>query len=160
MEQDSVKINVSQLLKASIGSTRNCLVNEIVEIADSNSLVQGEVRLIRTDRSILVKGRLHTESELSCSRCLSLFSCPLTLNIKEEYFPIIDITTGAPVPLPDEPGYFTIDEHNILDLTEAIRQYMLLAIPMKPLCHEDCAGLCPTCGDNLNQVPCNCPLSK
>ncbi len=112
---------------------------------------------MRTDRSILVKGRLHTKSELDCSRCLSLFSCPLTLNIEEEYFPTMDIITGAPVPLPDEPGCFTIDEHNILDLTEAIRQYMLLAIPMKPLCREDCAGLCPACGVNLNQAPCNCP---
>ena len=88
---------------------------------------------------------------------MSLFSSPLTLNIEEEFFPTTDIITGAPVSLPDEPGYFTIDKHNILDLTEAIRQYALLAIPMKPLCRRDCAGLCPSCGSNLNQASCNCP---
>jgi uncharacterized protein len=38
-----------------------------------------------------------------------------------------------------------------------VRQYALLAIPMKPLCREGCAGLCPTCGRNLNQGPCDCP---
>ena len=151
-----VQINVSQQLKEPIGSTRNYGVNEVVDIAGDNSPVQGEIGLMRTDRSILAKGTLHTEIELTCSRCLSLFSCPLTLNIEEEYFPITDVATGASVPLPDEPDCFTIDEHNILDLTEAIRQYALLTLPMKPLCGEDCAGLCPTCGCNLNQAPCNC----
>jgi len=152
-----VQINVSQQLKDPIGSIRNYVVDETVDIAGGNSPVQGEVGLMRTDRSILAKGTLHTEIELTCSRCLSLFSCPLTLNIEDEYFPTSDTVTGASLPLPDEPGCFTIDEYNILDLTEAIRQYALMAIPMKPLCGEDCAGLCPTCGCNLNQASCNCP---
>jgi len=149
-------INVSQLLKASIGSRRSYEVGETINIAGGNSVVQGKVGLMRTDRSILVKGTLRTEVEVTCSRCLSLFSRPLTLNIEEEYFPIIDVVSGAPLSLPEEPGCFTIDEHHILDLTEAIRQYMLIAIPMKPLCREDCAGLCPSCGHNLNEGPCNC----
>ena len=152
-----LQINVSQLLKSPIGSTRDYRVDDITEITESESRIQGEVTLIRTDRGILVKGTLQTEVELACSRCLSSFACPLTLHIEEEYFPTTDIMTGAPVLLPDEPGCFTIDEHNILDLTEAVRQYALLAIPMKPLCQEDCAGLCPGCGCNLNQESCNCP---
>ena len=126
-------------------------------IAGGSSLVQGEIGLMRTDRGILARGSLHTEVEISCSRCLSVFNCPLTLDIEEEYFPTTDVMTGVPLPLPDEPGSFTVDEDNILDLTEAIRQYVLLAIPMKPLCVEDCAGLCPACGANLNQASCNCP---
>ena len=149
-------INVSQQLKASIGSIRNYEVSEIVNVAGGKSMVQGKVRLMRTDRSILAKGTLHTEVEVTCSRCLGLFSCPLTLKIEEEYFPITDVVSGASLPLPEEPGCFTIDEHHVIDLTEAIRQYALLAIPMKPLCREDCAGLCPSCGHNLNQEPCDC----
>ena len=111
---------------------------------------------MRTDHGILANDTLHTQIELTCSRCLVSFSSPLTLNIEEEYFPTTDVVTGVSMPLPDEPGCFTIDENNILDLTEAIRQYALLAIPMKPLCREDCAGLCPNCGQNLNQGPCDC----
>ena len=149
-------INVSQQLKTSIGTIRNYEVSEIVNVASGKSMVQGEVGLIRTDRSILAKGTLHTEVEVTCSRCLSLFNCPLTLNIEEEYFPITDVVNGASLPLPEEPGCFTIDEHNVIDLTEAIRQYALLAIPMKLLCRGDCAGLCPNCGHNLNQGPCDC----
>jgi len=45
------------------------------------------------------------------------------------------------LPPPDEAGCFTIDEHQVIDLTEAVRQYALMAVPMKPLCREDCAGL-------------------
>ena len=151
-----MRINVSQQLKVSIGSIRKYEVSEIVDVASGKSVVEGEVGLMRTDRGILVKGTLHTEVEVTCSRCLSLFGCPLTLNVEEEYFPIADVASGASLPLPEEPGCFTIDEHHVIDLTEVIRQYALLAIPMKPLCREDCAGLCPNCGHNLNQGPCDC----
>jgi len=149
-------INVSQQLKSPIGSIQNYEVSEVVDIADGSSLVQGEVRLISTNRGILAKGRLHSEVKVTCSRCLSLFGCPLSIDIEEEYFPTTDVVSGTSLPLPEEPGCFIIDEHHILDLTEAICQYVLLAIPMKPLCREDCAGLCPACGHDLNQGPCSC----
>jgi uncharacterized protein len=153
-----MQINVSQLLKSPIGSIRDYEVKQTIDVTGDgdSSLVQGKVRLMRTDRGILVKGMLATEVELTCSRCLSLFSCPLALDIEEEYFPTADVVSGAPLPLPEEPGSFTIDEHHELDLTEAIHQYALLAMPMKPLCREDCAGLCPNCGHNLNLGACDC----
>ena len=151
-----MSINVSQQLKESIGSVRNYEVSEVVDIAGGGNLVQGELRLMRTDRGILAKGTLHTELEVTCSRCLSLFNCPLALNIEEEYFPTVDVVTGAWLPVPDEPGCFAIDEHHTLDLTDAMCQYALLAIPMKPLCSDNCAGLCPNCGKNLNDGPCDC----
>jgi uncharacterized protein len=154
-----MQINVSQLLKEPIGSSRNYEVNEIVDVTgDGNGRkVQGEVRLLRTHRGILVQGGLHTEVELTCGRCLSLFHCPVMINLEEEYLPTIDIASGVPLPSSEEPGSFVIDEHHVIDLTEAMRQYTLLAIPIKPLCREDCAGLCQNCGHNLNQGPCDCP---
>jgi len=151
-----MRINVSQQLKAPIGSVRNYEVSEVVDIAGGSRLVQGEVRLMRTNRGILAKGKLHTEVEVTCSRCLGLFSCPLSLDIEEEYFPTTDVVSGVGLPLPEEIGCFIIDEHHGLDLTGAICQYVLLAVPMKPLCREDCAGLCPICGHDLNQGPCGC----
>jgi len=152
-----VQINVSQLLKEPIGSTRNYTASDVVDITGNSSLIQGEIKLMRTDRSVLARAILDTKVELTCSRCLNIFGYPLMLNVEEEYFPTTDMVTGASLPLPDETGGFTIDGNNILDLTEAIRQYALVAIPMKPLCNENCAGLCPTCGRNLNQLPCDCP---
>jgi uncharacterized protein len=154
-----MQINVSQLLREPIGSTRDYQVNEVADISGDGKdrLFQGECHLLRTQRSILAKCALSTDVELACSRCLSLFRYHLTLNFEEEYSPTVDVVSGAALPLPEEAGAFTIDEHHILDLTEAIRQYTLLAIPMKPLCHKDCAGLCQNCGHNLNQGRCDCP---
>ena len=149
--QKMVQINVSQLLKAPIGTIRNYTVHDKVDIADCIIPIQGEIELMRTDRSILVKGTLYSEIEITCSRCLGLFDYPLTLNIEEEYFPTVDAFTGASLSIPDEPGSFFIDEQNIINLSEAIRQYTVMATPMKPLCRNDCAGLCTTCGSNLNQ---------
>ena len=151
-----MQISVSELFKESIGSTRQYEINETIDVSGGSREVQGEVELVRTDRGMLVKGTLHTEIEVTCGRCLSLFDCSLTLNIEEEYFPTTDIVSEALLPLAGEPGYFTIDERYVLDLTEAIHQYIMLAIPMKPLCREDCAGLCPSCGHNLNLGPCTC----
>ncbi len=154
-----MQINVSQLLRDPIGSTRYYQINEEADISGNGKscLVQGEVRLLRIQRSILVKCELTTDVELTCSRCLTSFRHPLTLTFEEEYLPTIDIVTGAPLPPTEEAGAFTIDERHILDLTEAIQQYTVLNIPMKPLCREDCTGLCPTCGHNLNQGRCDCP---
>ena len=122
---------------------RNYELSGITDIIGdgSGSTVNGKVKLMRTNRSILARATLRTKVKVSCSRCLSLFSYPLELNIEEEYFPILNVSSGASLVLPDEPGCFTIDGRHILDLTETVRQYGLIAIPMKPLCREDCVGL-------------------
>ncbi len=71
-----------------------------------------------------------------------------------------DASTGEMLPPPDDPDAFLIDPHQILDLTEALRQYRVMAEPMQPLCQPDCLGLCPRCGYNLNQGPCGCPRQQ
>ena len=153
-----MEINVSQLIKSPVGTTKDYALDDVVDITEAGveSQVKGEVKLIRTNRSVLVKGTLRTELKLGCNRCLKPFTQKLNLRIEEEYFPTIDVVTGVPVELPDEPDLFTIDEHHILSLVEAVRQYALLAIPMKPLCRKNCRGLCPVCGKNLNAGSCTC----
>ncbi len=157
-----MQINVAQLLREPIGSIRDYQINEVADISGDGKgyQIQGKVNLLRTQRGILAKCVLSTEVELTCSRCLSPFRYPLNLNCEEEYLPTVDVASGAPLPLPEEASAFTIDEHHILDITEAIRQYTLLATPMKPLCYKDCAGLCPNCGHNLNQGHCGCPVQS
>ena len=153
-----MEINVSQQLKANIGNVREYEISELADILGIgvSSLVEGTVKLTRTNRGILVQGALHTKVPVECSRCLEVFDYPLTINIEEEYFPVIDVNSGTSIEVPDEPGSLTIDAHHILDLSEAIRQNALLAIPMKVLCRKDCAGLCQECGKNLNEGQCNC----
>ncbi len=153
-----MEINVSQQLKAAIGNVREYEIDEIDDIFGSGEKteIKGRVKLIRTNRGILAKGEFETRVPIDCSRCLKIFDCLLDIKIEEEYFPVIDVNSGTPLEIPDEPGSFMIDEHHILDLREAIRQNALLAIPMKPLCREDCAGLCQQCGKDLNLGSCGC----
>ena len=152
-----MQINVAQQLKEPIGVARDYEVCSSVDFGSGECSVEGKVRLTRTNRGILAEGALRTNAKITCSRCLSLFDHPLALNIVEEYFPTADVWSGSPLPVPDEPGCFSIDEHHTLDLTEAVSQYALLDIPMKPLCREACAGLCSGCGQDLNQGQCGCP---
>ena len=150
----AMKINVVQQLKEHIGSVREY---DIDETDDEGFPVRGRVRLLRTNRSILVTGNLDTIVRCECSRCLVQFEYPLMMNIEDEFFLTRDPVSGLPLPPPTEPGAFLIDENHILDLGEAVRQYKIIALPMKPVCREDCAGLCPHCGRNLNFETCECP---
>jgi len=77
--------------------------------------------------------------------------------LEEEFYPTMDVVTGVPLPQPEDADSFTVDEHHVLDLYEAVRQYALLALPMKPLCKQECPGICPQCGKNLNEGKCSCP---
>jgi uncharacterized protein len=157
-----MQINVSQLFKEPVGATRDYEIDEKADLlGDGNKYyVRGECRLLRTNRSILTTCALETEVELTCSRCLRRFRHPLTINFEEEFFPTIDILSGAPLPPPEEASAFTIDEHHILDLGEAVRQYTVMSLPIKALCKDNCAGLCQTCGKNLNQGQCDCPTEE
>jgi len=153
-----MEINVSQLLKASIGTAREFSLDEPIIIIDEGgeSHVTGTLKVTKTHRGVLVQGTVETAVPMECSRCLKTFKNKLTVDVEEEYFPSLDINSGNPLDTPDEPDSFLIDEHHILDLNEAIRQNALLAVPMKPLCRKDCAGLCQVCGVDLNQTHCDC----
>jgi len=80
------------------------------------------------------------------------------LDFQEEFAPTIDVDSGVRLAVPGDA--FAIDERQVLDLNEAIRQYRLAAQPIRSLCRPDCKGLCPDCGADLNQGPCPCPLES
>lgn len=153
-------INVAQLLKADVGTTRDYDVEEEIprlgENAELVKPVRGRVKMIRTNRGILVRASLDTAARLECSRCLELLVQDLPINFTEEYIPVIDVTTGLPTHIPRESYTYLINEKHELDLDPAIQEYGLLELPMAPLCRAECAGLCPYCGANRNLQPCSC----
>ncbi|NLE09509.1 MAG: DUF177 domain-containing protein [Dehalococcoidales bacterium] len=151
-----MQINVSQLLKSVIGTERTYTVESALNIDNQEVTFTGNARLVKTDRGILVTGQFSADILSECSRCLSRYLQHLDFVIEEEYVPTMDIVTGTDLPLPEDPGTFTIDNHNILDLSEAVRQYAILNMPLKPLCRPDCVGLCISCGANLNVTKCTC----
>ena len=150
-----MQFNVAQLLKQPVGTSRNYSINEVSE---EGLPIEGNVELLRTDRGVLVRGTLKASLKSVCCRCLETFDCPLTFGLEEEYHPTKDVVSGKPLSTSLETGAFTIDGQHVLDLSEGVRQHMLLATPMKPLCCPECAGLCPQCGCNLNYRRCDCNL--
>ncbi len=133
-------INVAQLLKEPVGSSRSYTIDATVD-EPIEGPVTGSVKLIHTNRGILVRVELGVTVELQCSRCLSMFSHDLCYATEEEFLPTIDVGSGLPVSPDGEFDEFTVDSKNVLDLTELIRQYTLLSLPMKPLCSPDCTGV-------------------
>lgn len=147
-----IKINVAQQLKQPLGVTRLYKVSE--KDKANGCRVEGELKLVRTDKGILITGELNTITTLTCSRCLSVFEYPLTLSLAEEYVPTLDIVSGTLLPVPE--GLFTVDNNHEICLDDALNQYTLTSLPMKPLCRPDCKGLCDHCGLNLNNGDCTC----
>jgi len=153
-------INVAQLLKEGTGATRSFGLSETIGLDNGTQCkIEGKVELLRTRRGILVRGDVTGTASLACSRCLCFFEQPLSFALEEEYLPLANVNTGVHLDVDEDAGGFVTDEHHTLDLSEAARQYLLLALPMKPVCGPDCAGLCPECGANLNQVSCSCAAS-
>ena len=133
-------INVAQLLKEPVGSSRSYDIDEVIAERVVGS-VKGKVTLIRSSRGILVRSELTAKPELICSRCLNAFLCSISFNIEEEFFPTVDVSGGLPLSLPEESDDFTIDGNHMLNLGKLIQQYTLLNLPMKPLCQPGCAGI-------------------
>lgn len=110
------------------------------------------------DRFRLV-GTITTTLELRCSRCLEPFALPVNAAFDLRYLP-----EGVAAPaeetedreLGEADASATIYEGDAIDLGDLMREQFYLALPMKPLCREDCKGLCPHCGTNLNTDTCQC----
>jgi uncharacterized protein len=116
------------------------------------------VKLTAMQEDVLAEGDARTEARAQCSRCLE--DVPLILS---GHFEALYVPKNGPyaerMHRPDfEWGDQRVNFYSefTLDLTDEIRQCILLELPMKPLCRRDCAGLCPQCGKNLNEGPCTC----
>ena len=156
----SLLFNVAQLLKESIGATRNEKVTAGIFMGEDEQLtrVNGSIRMLHTDSGIWIDGILSITLEMACSRCLVPFAQWIDLEVSELFRSTIDIHTGRKLDfLKDPEDQFTIDyHHHLLDISESVRQYMVTAVPVRPLCTNDCQGFCSKCGSNLNEENCDC----
>jgi uncharacterized protein len=153
--------NVAQLMKSIVGTSLEADIDEEeIDFGEEDlkviSPITGHVRMRRINQGLLVDGRVALTLGLSCTRCLKEFEQPTRITLEERFQPTMDVITGMPLPPIDEDDVFPIDDHHLIDLTEALRQQIVLAIPMVTLCEESCKGLCPQCGTNLNLSTCNC----
>jgi uncharacterized protein len=142
MEREPLRalINVSQLLREPVGSSQSYDISGTI-YEEVEGFVEGKANLIRISQGVLVQCKLTAEVKLICSRCLNTFLCPMSFTAEEEFLPISDVSGNLGLSSSEQSEEFTIDNKNVLDLSELIRQYLLLNLPMKPLCRPDCPGM-------------------
>ncbi|RJQ43342.1 MAG: DUF177 domain-containing protein [Nitrospiraceae bacterium] len=128
------------------------------------------IKIFRYGKRVLIEGTGRITVTVKCSRCLKESALPLDLNFREEYLPAEGSEKEGEQELTSSDldlSYYRDDE---LDIAEIVKEQVLLAVPMKTLCREDCMGLCLACGKDLNEGLCGCkemetdprlaPLSK
>lgn len=150
---NDTQLNVASLLMEEVGSTRDIALTLTTFSLDSDlaaSGVLGQIRLTRIHSGILATGELKGTVELECARCIDLYDQVFKARFSEEYRQTVDVRSGAGYTPPsiekdadddgdDEPGFEINDAHEI-NLTELLRQNILLALPMRPDCGKLCSG--------------------
>jgi uncharacterized protein len=147
--------NVAGLLGEPNGAERTYEIDGVtIDLGEDLHLaapIVGRVRLSRTNRGILVASDLHAALDLECSRCLREIALAVDLALQEEYLPSIDLATGRPLAVADEPDVLRLSDHHELDLETSVREAIQLAEPIASLCRPDCPGLCIACGGRLDE---------
>lgn len=119
-------------------------------------------RAVKAGATVHVTGTLSGTVRRQCVRCLAEYDDALRLVVVGEYHRDADLKSwpAAPEPLerPVEEGDDDIYHYTgeTIELGEMLREQVILAAPMQPLCREDCRGLCPVCGQDLNVRRCEC----
>jgi uncharacterized protein len=157
--------NVAQLLKASAGSDLRQDFDGDVSMGDDGvmtvSPIRGQARFQKTNQGILAAGDFTVTVRLQCVRCLDDFEQTLHIPFSEMYLPTVEVVTGRPIPdATKDDESFPIDAHHHLNLTEMVRQQIILNLPAQPLCRTDCLGICAICGGNRNERACDCEAQQ
>jgi len=119
-----------------------------------------QLRVIRVGDMVEIEGSVESRLRFSCGRCLGEFEEPLlsrfALTYARELPEVVDEAEGGEVELSAEEMGLSLFHGDEIDLAEAIAEQVVMALPMRPLCQENCRGLCPECGANLNEIDCGC----
>ncbi|HUU53575.1 MAG TPA: DUF177 domain-containing protein [Armatimonadota bacterium] len=152
----SLKIDLANIA-GMLGARGRYSVSENVAQTDDptcSGQVAGELQVENTGSLLLLRGELHGSVGLTCVRCLGAVERPITIRVEEE-FATEDTEPDVATMDRDEPDASAMSDY-VLDVSEFVRQQLLVNLPMAALCREDCRGICPKCGQNLNEKACDC----
>ena len=108
------------------------------------------------DQAYGLSGRARTRLHVECSRCVEPFEVPIDAAFELRYVPQAENAGEGEVEVGEEDLVTAFSRDGMVDLIDLLREQFVLALPMKPLCSDDCRGLCPECGTNLNKTQCDC----
>jgi uncharacterized protein len=145
--RNETAVNVAGLLKAQVGAARSYDLVLDALVADDETVardVAGVVKLTRLRDGVMAHATAEGLATLICARCLREYEQPFALELDEEYRQTVDVRTGADLDfafdLEDDEQVSRIDENHELDLREPLRQEILVSLPMRPDCGEECPG--------------------
>jgi uncharacterized protein len=143
-----LRINVGFLINAPISTSRE-VTYDLPEFSMGNELslknLTGKADFTRTPKGIFVQARFSATMDTECVRCLDEFVQQLQIDFSELYAFHANSVTESGLILPEDAN---------IDLTPLLREYLLIEIPIKMVCQDDCKGLCTVCGENLNHQLC------
>ncbi len=142
-----LKLNVGFIINASIGFSRDFdfyfpkFIDDDLELLEVN----GIAKVGRTPQGLIVQGAFNGRATLECVRCLTDYEQSIHWDFTELYAFKPENITDAGLLVPDDAQ---------IDLQPMVREFAILEFPIKPLCRDDCKGLCMECGQNLNENDC------
>jgi uncharacterized protein len=110
--------------------------------------VKLDLVLTNTNNTIVVEGYISAKLSLACGSCLDIFTIPIQAEFSETYY-----NEGKEESAGEEYIAYSGDK---LDLTTEVVKSIIIALPMRIVCRQDCKGLCPVCGVNRNKENCGC----
>jgi uncharacterized protein len=115
-------------------------------------------RVSRSGHEVRLKGKIIARADVDCDRCLKTVSVPVETDFDVKYVPEADYAAaeGLAAELQEEDLSLSVFDGETIDVDELVREQVLLALPGRALCSEECKGLCPTCGADRNTNPCDC----
>jgi len=116
--------------------------------------VNGTVRL--SGNEVFVNGHIDTQAQVECDRCLQPVEQPIKADFTLEYIRDSDYESSEVVELNEAEMSVSVFDGKALDVDEIVKEQVLLAVPTRMLCREDCKGICPECGTDRNTGDCNC----
>ena len=125
-----------------------------------NSPMVIDVEISHQGKFLDMQGQVRTEVKAICSRCLEPVVLLVECTIQEQLLYVHDTQQYEHLAVGELEELYFIYENDTLDITDIVREAVLAELPQKVVCSEDCQGLCPKCGKNLNHGSCNCDLHE
>ena len=128
-------------------------IDERIKLTEP-AAVSGKVRL--SGNEVFVKGHVETRAQVECDRCLKPVEIPVNADFELEYITGSEYESGSVVELTEAEMSVSVFDGQAIDVDEIVKEQVLLAVPTRMLCREDCKGICPECGIDRNTGECSC----
>lgn len=117
-------------------------------------------RVQTSGREVRLRGRITARAEVDCDRCLKSVALPVETEFDVTYVPEEEYRESEAAELQAEDMGMSVFDGETIDVDELVREQLLLALPTRALCTEECKGLCPVCGADRNADPCDCETKE